>query len=118
MSQQTASSLVSGQDPRALRAFLQAAYGWPRAAGTSPWQRVETALAHRQPDRVPFDFWAVPEIWDRLRGALDVEDDEAVLRLLGVDCRMVTTEYVGTRARELPDGTFVDAWGTHRRRVM
>ncbi|MEJ2208526.1 MAG: uroporphyrinogen decarboxylase family protein [Anaerolineae bacterium] len=117
MSQQTASSLVSGQDPRALRAFLQAAYGWPGAAGTSPWQRVETALAHRQPDRVPFDFWAVPEIWDRLRGALDVEDDEAVLRLLGVDCRMVTTEYVGTRARELPDGTFVDAWGTHRRRV-
>jgi uroporphyrinogen decarboxylase len=43
--------------------------------------------------------------------------DEALLRLLGVDCRMVTTRYVGTKARTLPDGTFVDAWGTHRRSV-
>jgi uroporphyrinogen decarboxylase len=104
-------------DPAALRACLQAAYGRPGEATTSPWQRVETALAHREPDRVPFDFWAVPEIWERLRAGLGVAEDEAVLRLLGIDCRMVTTEYVGTRARELPDGTFVDAWGTHRRRV-
>jgi uroporphyrinogen decarboxylase len=30
---------------------------------------------------------------------------------------MVTARYVGTKARELPDGTYVDPWGTHRRRV-
>lgn len=74
------------------------------------------ALAHREPDRVPFDFWAVPEVWDQLRAVLDV-DDETVLRLLGVDCRMVTPRYVGSRARELPDGTYICPWGTHRRRV-
>jgi uroporphyrinogen decarboxylase len=74
------------------------------------------ALAHHQPDRVPFDFWAVPEVWDKLRTALEANDEE-ILRLLGIDCRMVTARYVGDRARQLPDGTFIDAWGTHRRSV-
>lgn len=108
-------------EPAALRAYLEAHYGRPEAAPLSPWQRVELALGHRQPDRVPFDFWAVPEIWRKLRLALgvegDPEGDETVLRLLGVDCRMVTTRYAGRRARLLPDGTCVDAWGTHRRSV-
>jgi uroporphyrinogen decarboxylase len=103
-------------DPGALRAYLEARYGRPEASTLSPWQRVEEAIAHRQPDRVPFDFWAVPEVWARLRAALAC-DDETVLRLLGVDCRMVTARYVGSKARTLPDGSFVDAWGTHRRRV-
>ena len=74
------------------------------------------ALARRQPDRVPFDFWAVPEVWTQLRSALDA-DDETVLRLLGIDCRMVTARYVGDKASDLPDGTLIDAWGTHRRRI-
>ena len=113
-----ANSLVNFvHDPQALRAYLKAAYGQPDQASLSSWQRVEMALAHRQPDRVPFDFWAVPEVWEMLRAGLAAENDESILRLLGVDCRMVTPRYVGTRARELPDGTFVDAWGTHRRRV-
>jgi uroporphyrinogen decarboxylase len=58
----------------------------------------------------------VPEVWARLRQALDA-DDETVLRLLGIDCRMVAPRYVGSKARELPDGSRVDAWGTHRRKV-
>lgn len=102
--------------PDERRAFLEGHYGRPEVAPLSPWQRVETALAHREPDRVPFDFWAVPEVWHKLRTALDA-DDETVLRLLGIDCRMVTTRYVGSKARRLADGTVVDAWGTHRRRV-
>lgn len=106
-------------DPQRLRETLEAHYGRPETAALSPWERVEMALAHRQPDRVPFDFWAVPEVWQRLRAALGANDenDKEVLRLLGIDCRMVTARYVGTRARTLPDGTVVDAWGTHRRRV-
>jgi len=102
--------------PGDLRTHLEECYGRPEDAEVSPWQRVEAALAHRQPDRVPFDFWAVPEVWERLRNALDV-GDEAILPLLGIDCRMVTACYVGSKACELPDGTFVDAWGTHRRSV-
>jgi uroporphyrinogen decarboxylase len=105
------------QDPSRLRAYLEGYYGRHDADPISPWQRVETALAHHEPDRVPFDFWAVPEVWEMLRGALATEDDEVVLRLLGIDCRMVVTSYVGSRARELSDGTFIDAWGTHRQNV-
>ncbi len=99
-----------------LRIYLEECYGRPEGSDVSPWQRVETALAHRQPDRVPFDFWAVPEVWDKLRTGLGA-DDEEILRLLGIDCRMVTTRYVGAKARDLPDGTYIDAWGTHRRSV-
>jgi uroporphyrinogen decarboxylase len=102
--------------PAELQALLKAGYGRPQDAAVSPWERVETTLARRPPDRVPFDFWAVPEVWAALRAALDA-DNEQVLRLLGVDCRMVTTRYVGQKASALPDGTTVDAWGTHRRRV-
>lgn len=54
----------------------------------SPRQRVEMALQHEEPDRVPFDFWAVPEVWAALRAYLGVADDEAVLCLSGVDCRL------------------------------
>lgn len=104
-------------DPGRLRAHLKDHYGRPDAGAPSPWQRVETALALRQPDRVPFDFWAVPEVYKALRAALDVGSDEDILQLLGIDCRMVTTRYVGDKARELPDGTMIDAWGTHRRRI-
>jgi uroporphyrinogen decarboxylase len=119
-------------EPAELRAYLQSFYGRPEAAALSPWERVEMALAHREPDRIPFDFWAVPEVWQKLRRAVNPaapgaasldavspsDRYETILRLLGVDCRMVTTRYVGPKTRELPDGTFVDAWGTHRRRVI
>lgn len=109
-------------NPHDLRTYLEAHYGRTEDAALSPWERVEMALAHREPDRVPFDFWAVPEVWEKLRLALGLGDpvstaDEEVLRLLGIDCRMVTPRYVGSKARELPDGTAIDAWGTHRRQV-
>ncbi len=113
----------SVRSPSDLRAYLRAHYGHPADAAFSPWERAEVALTHREPDRVPFDFWAVPEVWEKLRGALGFSDnfpaaDEEVLRLLGIDCRLVTPRYVGSRARELPDGTYIDAWGTHRRKVV
>ena len=109
-------------DPAELRVFLEEHYGRSDTTTLSPWERVEMALAHSQPDRVPFDFWAVPEVWERIRRALDLGDDvstadEELLRLLGVDCRMVKTRYTGAKARELSDGTYIDAWGTHRREM-
>jgi uroporphyrinogen decarboxylase len=102
--------------PAALHAYLEDHYGRPATSAPSPWERVATTLAHRQPDRVPFDFWAVPEVGARLRAALDADDAE-VLRLLGSDCRMLAADYAGCRARELPDGTYICPWGTHRRRI-
>lgn len=103
--------------PAARRAFLQQQYGRPDAGAMSPRERVGMALQHREPDRVPFDFWGVPEVYDALRQHLGAESDEEVLRLLGVDCRLVAPDYVGPAPRVQPDGTYTDAWGTHRRSV-
>src|SRR5450759_4986376 len=69
----------------------------------SPRNRVLTALRHKEPDRVPTDFLATPEIWSRLfdellrpdTGALPKSDyftaeREAVLRYFQIDCRVVS----------------------------
>ena len=64
--------------------------------------RVLAALRHTQPDRVPVDFLATNEIWDRLETILEpdvssVGDSayfepirEAILRQLQVDCRVLS----------------------------
>ena len=100
-----------------MRAFLEDHYGRPEAAPITPRQRVEMALRHEEPDRVPFDFWAAPEVWAALRHHLDTDDDGDVLRLLGVDCRWVSPDYVGPAPIVQEDGSYYDAFGTHRRSV-
>jgi uroporphyrinogen decarboxylase len=101
--------------PAEARAFFQGHYGRPEAAPITPRQRVAMALRHNEPDRVPFDFWAVPEVWATLRRYLDTDDNGDVLRLLGVDCRWVRPEYVGPAPIVQEDGSYYDAFGTHRR---
>jgi len=103
--------------PSERRAYLEAHYGRLEAGTLTPRERVMAAIDHREPDRVPFDFWAVPEVCAALRDDLGVETDEQVLRLLGVDCRLVAPDYVGPAPRVQPDGTYFDALGTHRRKV-
>jgi hypothetical protein len=83
----------------------------------SPDQWVATAPRHEEPDRVPFDFWAVPEVSPALRHYLDTDDDGDVLRLLGVDCRWVRPDYMGPAPIVQEDGSYCDALGTHRRLV-
>jgi hypothetical protein len=51
--------------------------------------RVNQSIRLSRPDRTPRDFAAVPEIWDRLQMHFGVADRSAVLRRLGVDCRVV-----------------------------
>ena len=66
----------------------------------TPRERVLTALRHEEPDRVPVDFLATPEIWQRLVekirpdigsvGHSEYFDPawEAILRHFEVDCRV------------------------------
>ncbi len=102
--------------------------------------RVRTALAHREPDRIPFDLGGTRMTgihvlaYERLRPALglpprearvadltqqlaDVEPD--VLAALGADVRGVSPRSASTYRREMReiDGhrTFVDEWGVGRR---
>ncbi len=68
----------------------------------TPRERVRTALRHEEPDRVPVDFLATPEVWRRLVehvepdaagiGAADFlePEREALLRHFEVDTRVVS----------------------------
>ena len=74
-------------------------------------ERVLTAVAHKEPDRVPLDFYATPEVWKNLKAYFGVRDDEAVLRNLQVDFRGVLPVYAGPTLRRFPDGTQENSLG-------
>jgi uroporphyrinogen decarboxylase len=103
-------------DGARVREILERLYGAPSRAAMSPFERVQAALRRQQGDRVPFDFWAVPEVIKALEDYLGV-GEEGLLRLLGIDCRVVAPEYIGPALRQFPDGSYTTPWGEHRRRV-
>lgn len=82
-----------------------------------PRERVLTALNHKTPDRVPTDFWAVEEIWERLKIHFKTPDKDEVLDCLGVDIRRARPDYIGPPIQYLPDGSYLLPDGTHRRKV-
>jgi uroporphyrinogen decarboxylase len=80
-------------------------------------ERVLAAFAHREPDRVPINYYANPGIGLRLKAyyGLAADDHEGLREALGVDFRTVQAPYVGPKLHEdLPDRS-VDMWGIHRR---
>ena len=80
--------------------------------------RVGAAIDHREPDRVPIDFWAAPEVMHRLQQHLGLSNEEALLQSLGVDFRVHRgPSYVGWEMRRHRDGTVEDLWGVRRREV-
>jgi len=86
----------------------------------SPKERVLTAFAHQEPDRVPLDYFANPAIDARLKAhfGLAPGDDEGLRQALGVDFRTVGPPYIGPQLHaELP-GRHVDpCWGIRTRWV-
>ena len=58
-------------------------------------ERVMLAFAHRETDRVPVDFGAPPEGWARLKAHLRIEDNEQILRQLGIDLCKPWQPYIG-----------------------
>ena len=96
---------------------LKSLYRYPENTALSPYERVEKAIAREKPDRTPFDYWAVEEITAELLRVFSLEDEEQLLRLLGVDCRIVNPDYIGPAREVLLDGTYFDVFGTHREKV-
>jgi len=96
---------------------LRERFGQPHRDPVSPYERVRDAIDRKQSDRVPFDFWAVPETIEKLLEATASSDAEDLLQLLGVDCRIVSPEYVGPERKLESDGSYYDVFGTHRKRV-
>ena len=90
----------------------------PTRAMTSR-ERVLTAFASQEPDRVPINYQANPGIDGRLKKhfGLGSEDDEGLREMLGVDFRSVGATYCGPRLHEdIPERAVkVDNLGIHRR---
>lgn len=89
-------------------------------------ERVLATIAHQEPDRVPVDYWAVPEVTESLLEEFAVEEEHDLLSRLNVDIRYVNPSYTGSHFKERPDGslhrelsngTFVDIWGVKRKMV-
>jgi uroporphyrinogen-III decarboxylase len=82
-------------------------------------ERVLTALARREPDRVPINYFANPGIDARLKAhfGLQPHDGEGLLQALGVDFRGVGARYIGPKLYEDYDDRRIDNWGIHRRRI-
>ena len=80
-------------------------------------ERVRTAFAHAEPDRVPLDYSANPEVTRGLKEhfGLGPDDDEGLLRALGVDFRGVDAPYAGPELHPDLPGRQIDIWGVHTR---
>ncbi len=84
-------------------------------------ERVLTALARQEPDRVPVNYGANPGIDARLKAhfGLGPKDDEGLRRALGVDFRGVWPAYVGPRLHpELPARHVDPEWGVRTRWIQ
>jgi len=81
-------------------------------------QRVMTALDHREPDRVPVDFWASRETIAALLQRLGLASKEDLLREFAVDLRVVEgPSFQGQEMARRPDGAVTDLWGVPRKAV-
>jgi len=76
-------------------------------------ERVLTAFANREPDRVPINYMSNPGIHKRLEEHFKGRD---LLEALGVDFRGVGAPYAGPRLHKEIPGRHVDPeWGIHTR---
>jgi len=103
----------------------------------TPRQRVLTALAHKEPDRLPMDFMGtasclVDAAYYALRDRMGLQGDgrifrrgentrfydNRILERLGVDFRRVwLREPANWKPPVTDDGTIVDEWGLRRQRI-
>lgn len=81
-------------------------------------ERVALALAHREPDRAPIDYWATNEINGKLRQHFGLSTTEQILERFDVDFRYIDgPKYIGPEPVVRADGTVEDHWGVPRARV-
>lgn len=79
-------------------------------------ERVLRVLNHKEADRVPIDFWAADEVWERLMVHFRLATREALLRQLHVDCRWPETCLADLSAvKSYPDGSVEDMWGVRKK---
>ncbi len=79
-------------------------------------QRVFLALDHKQPDRIPIDYWATPEVNAKLWQKHGFSSQEELLQFFDVDFRYIQGPvYKGPEFRIRPDGSKEDHFGVPRK---
>ena len=81
-------------------------------------ERVALALDHKEPDRVPIDFWATSGVSASLREHLGLATQEELLTRFDVDFRYIDgPQYIGPEPTVRADGAVEDHWGVPRATV-
>jgi uroporphyrinogen decarboxylase len=80
-------------------------------------ERVQTAFAHQEPDRVPIDYLCNPGIDQRLKHYYNLRDtdDEGLRQALGVDFRHLVAPYKGPQRFDPIPGRRINEWGMRTR---
>ena len=76
-------------------------------------ERVLAVFRHEEPDKVPCWFGSSPEFWDKLMGALDLDDEGLRLRL-GDDFRRVFSRFTGPAEKQNPEVIYKTPFGIER----
>jgi uroporphyrinogen decarboxylase len=80
--------------------------------------RVSLALTHKEPDRVPIDYWAASEVTARLLDRFGLSSKEQLLQHFNVDFRYIDgPAYIGPEPVVRADGGKEDHFGVPRKRV-
>jgi len=81
-------------------------------------ERVSLALGHKEPDRVPIDYWAMKEITEKLLKRYRFTTLEELLVHFDIDFRYIEGPgYIGPEPEVHDDGSIEDHWGVPRLRV-
>ena len=76
-------------------------------------------MAHQEPDRVPIDYWATPEVNTKLLNHFGFSSQEELLNHFDVDFRYIEgPKYIGPRFTVRPDGAKEDHFGIPRKPVV
>jgi uroporphyrinogen decarboxylase len=70
------------------------------------YERIKASVDHQTPDRVPCDYSAEKEVTQALCQALQLQDVQALLNVLGIDRRSVGPRYVGPELKKFEDGSY------------
>lgn len=81
----------------------------------TPRERVLTAFAHEEPDRVPAWCGASPEFWEKAKRELGIDDDEALRVRFGDDFRRVVATGAGPQVTLSAGATSRTPFGVERR---
>lgn len=88
-------------------------------------ERVLLAINHQEPDRIPLDFSAEPEVVNKLLAHFNINNYDTFLELMGISFRHIKLPgvdsqknyYIGPNFKRYPDGSWSDIWGIRRRLV-